>query len=61
MGKQAEALAATEKETDDASRLAGLACVYWAMDRRADSDAALEELKRAFADRNAYLIASAYA
>jgi TolB-like protein len=61
MGKNAEALAATEKETDDASRLAGLACVYWAMDRRADSDAALDELKRGFADRNAYLIAAAYA
>ena len=61
MGKNAEALAATQKETDDASRLAGLAAIYWAMGRRADSDSASDELKRGFADRNAYLIASVYA
>jgi len=61
MGKNAEALAATQKETDDASRLSVLAAIYWAMGRRTDSDATLDELKRGFANRNAYLVAATYA
>jgi predicted Zn-dependent protease len=61
MGKDAEGLAAAQKETDEASKLQALACIYWAMGRRAESDAALSALKRGFADRNAYEIAAAHA
>jgi len=61
MGKESEALAAAQKESDDPSRFATLACVYWAMGRRADSDAALGALERGFADRNEYDIAAAHA
>jgi len=61
MGKNTEALAAAEKESDDASKLAVLACIHWAMGRRAESDSALNALERGFADRNEYLIAAAHA
>jgi TolB-like protein/predicted TPR repeat methyltransferase len=61
MGKNTEALAAAEKESDDASKLAALACIHWAMGRRAESDSALNALERGFADRNEYLIAAAHA
>ena len=57
MGKKSEALAAAEKESDEASKLITLACVYWAMGRRTESDSALGALERGFADRNAYGIA----
>ena len=33
MGKDAEALAAAKQESDDASKLLALACIYWAMSR----------------------------
>jgi len=61
MGKNTEALAAAEKESDDASKLAALACIHWAMGRRAESDSALNTLERGFAGRNEYLIAAAHA
>ena len=61
MGKNTEALAAAEKESDDASKLAALACIHWAMGRRAESDSALNSLERGFAHRNEYLIAAAHA
>jgi len=61
MGKASDALTAAEKESDDASRLEALACIYWAVDRRTESDSALGELERRFANRNEYLIAAAHA
>jgi tetratricopeptide (TPR) repeat protein len=61
MGRNAEALAAAQKETDSAFRLALSAGIYWAMNRRAESDAALGALERGFADRNQYQIASVHA
>jgi len=61
LGRKTEALAATENEPDEATKLTGLACVYWAMNRRAESDAALAALERNFADRNEYLVAAVHA
>ena len=61
MGKQAEALAAAEKESDEASRLQVLVCIYWTMGRRAESESALSALEHKYADRNEYMIAEAYA
>ena len=61
MGKEAEALGEADKESDETLRLQALACIYWAMARRAESDSALAALERGFADRNAYLIAAARA
>jgi len=60
-GKHAEALAAAQRESDEASKLQALTCIYWAMSRRADSDEALGALERAFAARNDYMIAAAHA
>jgi adenylate cyclase len=60
-GKNVEALAAALKESDEASRLQALVCVYWAMGRRAESDEALSALERGFAARNGYMIAAAHA
>jgi len=61
MGKHTEALAAAEKETDDALRLMTLAIVHWAMRQRAESDAAIGKLEHRFSERSAYLIAGAHA
>ena len=36
-------------------------CVYWALGRRSESDAALAALERGFADRRAYEIAAGHA
>jgi tetratricopeptide (TPR) repeat protein len=60
-GKHAEALAAAQRESDEASKLQALTCIYWAMSRRADSDEALGALERGFAARNDYMIAAAHA
>jgi hypothetical protein len=38
-GQPTEALAAAEKESDEASKYAALACIYWAIGRHADSAA----------------------
>jgi TolB-like protein len=61
MGKNPEALAAAEKESDKSGKLLLLGCAYWAMGRRAESNAALDALERGFADRKAYEIASTHA
>jgi TolB-like protein/Flp pilus assembly protein TadD len=61
MGKNLEALAAAEKESDDASKLQALACVYWVMGRRAESDSALGALEQGFTNRDEYEIAAAHA
>ena len=61
MGKNIEALAAAEMESDDAYKLAALTNIYWALGRRAESDLALGALKQRYADRKAYEIAAAHA
>ena len=61
MGKNVEALTMAEKETDSAYRLAVLACIYWSMDRRSESDAALGALERGLSDRLQYAIAEVHA
>jgi TolB-like protein/predicted TPR repeat methyltransferase len=57
MGRKSDALAAVQTESDPASKLMTLACVYWALDRRVESDAALHALEQGFARREAYMIA----
>ena len=61
LGQLPAALAAAEKEPDSVSKHETLACIYWALDRRTESDAALHDLEQGFADRNAYEIAAAHA
>jgi TolB-like protein len=61
MGKPTEALSAVEKESDDEQKLLLLACVYWTMGRRAESNSALGTLERTFAVRNGYDIAAVHA
>ena len=60
-GKNPEALVAANKEPDESSRLLVLACAYWALGRRAESDATLAAFEREFADRKAYEIGAVYA
>lgn len=61
MGKNAEALAATVKESDEGSKLSVLACVYWNMGEHAKSDVALGTLEREFSYTFAYTIAAVHA
>jgi hypothetical protein len=61
MGQTLAALAAAEKEPDSASKLQALACIYWPLGRRRESDSALHALEQGFADRNAYEIATTHA
>jgi len=61
MGKNAEAFAAANKESDVEMKLAALASVYWNLGRRTESDSALTALEREFADSNAYDVAAAHA
>jgi tetratricopeptide (TPR) repeat protein len=61
MGESTEALAAAEKEPDEASRLAALSMIHWSLDRRAESDRALQAFEKSAADRKAYEIAGVYA
>jgi len=61
LGRKEEALAAAKNESDEASRLFALPMVYWAMGRRAESDAALEENKKKFADATPENIAEVHA
>ena len=57
LGQFPAALAAMQNEPNENSRLAGLSIVYWAMGRRAQSDAALNSLLEKFASSDAYGIA----
>jgi TolB-like protein/Tfp pilus assembly protein PilF len=59
-GKPEEALADWQKETDDATREAGLAMAYHALHRVKESDATLAQLTRQHQD-SALLIAEVYA
>jgi eukaryotic-like serine/threonine-protein kinase len=57
LNRHADALAAVQKESDESFRLASAPAVYWALGRRAESDAALGELERKYAAASAYNIA----
>jgi TolB-like protein/predicted Ser/Thr protein kinase len=61
LGQFAPALAAMQREPNEDYRLAGLAMVYTAMGRRAESDAALESLVEKFSASDAYGIAEVHA
>jgi TolB-like protein/Flp pilus assembly protein TadD len=61
MGKYDDALAEAEKESDEATKLQVLSCIYWAMGRRTESDSALGALEQRFATSNAYEIATVHA
>ena len=60
-GMNDEALAETQKETDEAAKLQVLARVYWAMGRKADARQALTQLEAKYADIDAFDIACVYA
>jgi len=59
-GNASAALEEMKRETDEMWRLEGLAIVYSAMHRRAESDAALAELTNKFQKDSPYVIATVY-
>jgi TolB-like protein len=59
-GKNAEALAATERETGEFARLVVSAVALWNLDRKGESDAALATLIKDDADVGAFQIAQVY-
>jgi adenylate cyclase len=61
LGEFTAALRAMQGEPNEDYQLGGLALVYWAMGRRAQSDAALNSLTDKFASSDAYGIASIHA
>jgi TolB-like protein/Tfp pilus assembly protein PilF/predicted Ser/Thr protein kinase len=61
LGQFAAALAAMQGEPNEDYRLRGLAAVFWAMGRRAESDAALKVLTDTFASTDPYGIAAVHA
>jgi len=61
LGRPEEALAEAQKEADENSRLSNLPFAYWALGRKAESDAALKELETKYALDAAYNIAEAHA
>ena len=61
MGQFSEALAVAERESNEPSRLAVLACIYWTMGHKSESTAAVEKLAGVHARTSAYLIADSYA
>jgi TolB-like protein/Flp pilus assembly protein TadD len=60
-GDRDAALAEMQQETDNASKQEGLAMVYYALGRKAESDAALAGMLNGDADGNAFGIAEVYA
>jgi TolB-like protein/cytochrome c-type biogenesis protein CcmH/NrfG len=54
MGKDIEALAEVEKESDELSKLTALPCIYWTMGRHAESDAAMKKLEDQYGNNGAY-------
>jgi TolB-like protein/predicted Ser/Thr protein kinase len=61
LGQFAAALKAMQSEPNEDYRLGGLAMVYWAMGRRAESNAALNSLTDKFSASDAYGLASVHA
>jgi tetratricopeptide (TPR) repeat protein len=60
-GDRDAALLAMQEETTEGARLAGLAIAYYALGKKADSDAALAQAIKTYADLYAFEIAVAYA
>jgi TolB-like protein/Flp pilus assembly protein TadD len=60
-GEPETALPEMLKETDDGARLVGAAAVYFALGRKADSDAALAKLLKSQAEHHPFIVAEAYA
>ena len=60
-GKKSEALEAVEQEPDDCWRLEIAAVVYWELDRKPESDAALSRLQTQCPQNVSYNIAEAHA
>ena len=60
IGKNVDALTEAQKERNQESRLVELACAYWALGRRTESDAALQALTTGFADTGAYDIGAVH-
>jgi len=61
LGRLDDALAAAQKEADESWKLATLPLVYWALGRRGESDATLQQFESKYADVGAYNIAEIYA
>jgi len=61
LGQLPEALDAMQKEPEEDVRLAGLAMIYSAMGKHAESDAALKTLEETYASDDAYEIAQLHA
>jgi serine/threonine protein kinase len=61
VGRLDEALAAAREEADEPLRLQTLPVVFWALGRKAESDAALNELETKYANSSAYSMAEVYA
>jgi serine/threonine protein kinase len=61
LGRHREAVDEFLKEPLKGERLTGVSYIYWAAGRRADADAALEELERTFGSKEAYAIATVHA
>jgi adenylate cyclase len=61
LGRPDEALAEAQKEADEITRLSALPVAYWALGRKAESDAALKELETKYALDAAYSIAEMHA
>ena len=60
-GQREAALAAMQRETPEGAQLAGLAIAYYALGRKAESDAALARMVHEQADLLAFEIAEAFA
>jgi TolB-like protein/Tfp pilus assembly protein PilF len=60
MGKPAEALTITSQEPDEGSKLTVLTCIFWATNRRAESDAALRTLETKYGGKYFYSVAQAH-
>ncbi len=61
MGRHAEALAAAQREPQELARLGTLPIIYWAMGRRAESNATLRDFEKKFGDVGAYYAADCHA
>jgi TolB-like protein len=61
LGQFAAALEAIQREPNEDYRLSGLTIVYWAMKKRAESDAALNSLQQKFASSDPYAVAQVHA
>jgi tetratricopeptide (TPR) repeat protein len=60
-GEPEAALAEMLKESNDGARLVGTVAVYFALGRKADSDAALLKLLKSQAEQHPFIVAEAYA